>query len=88
MLICGSCGREMLCCKTDKAVYFDDARYAGDEFQCPECNTFVIKCNNNNTFDPDGKPKNRPCVRGRESLDKGWTLEERLRTAKDRYEVV
>ena len=88
MLICGDCGREMTCCKNEKAVYFTEtARYPGDEFQCPECGTHVIECNDEHHLDPDSRAKSFPWVRGRSYNDPPWTDQEKLRTATERCPV-
>ena len=88
MLICGECGREMECSKTGKAVYFGStARYAGDEFQCPECRFTVIKCNDEHGFMPEGVPATDIWVRGRSHGDAEWSPEEKEKTKRERYPV-
>ena len=84
MLICGDCGREMQCCKTGKAVYFGAARYAGDEFECPECHQHVIKCNNESVFVPKGKNKGSCFIRGRERDELPWSNDEAALTEMQR----
>jgi len=75
MLVCAMCGRELECSKTGKAVYFNNLRFAGDEYGCPECGYYIIKANEL-YVESDPSLDNSSWIRGRNFWDEVWTKEE------------
>ena len=72
-LICADCGRQLKCTKNEKAVYFANDRFAGDEYKCPECGYYVINCNSISTCEV----RQNDGIRGRRSESDKWSDEEK-----------
>jgi len=53
MIVCTSCKKEMRCVKTGLVAVWNSSHcYAGDEFECPQCNSKTLVISGESYFDP------------------------------------